>query len=208
MYKDFAGMIPEGREIIFVCIGTDRSTGDSFGPLVGERLKSLGYNVLGTLEYPVTAVNVNQIMNQLKQKYPNHFIIGVDAALGRVDSVGKVYVKKGAIKPGKGVGKAHLDPVGDLGLLGVVNVGGFLPHLVLQNTRLFKVFQMVDKAAEIVASSVPKPKNKIDLTALLKVDPEIKQPLKTKPERTASKTFYFDRTPMNSGYNSNRKGVR
>lgn len=64
--EKFAGrllmMILEGMqekrktEILFLCIGTDRSTGDSLGPLIGYKLKENGMRnarVLGTLEEPV-----------------------------------------------------------------------------------------------------------------------------------------------------------
>lgn len=45
-------------EILFLCIGTDRSTGDSLGPLIGYKLREKGMKnarVLGTLEEPVHA---------------------------------------------------------------------------------------------------------------------------------------------------------
>ena len=38
--------ISENQEIIYLCIGSDRSTGDSLGPLVGYRLDALSsFNV-------------------------------------------------------------------------------------------------------------------------------------------------------------------
>ena len=39
--KELLGLLPIGKNqpIVFVCIGTDRSTGDSLGPLVGTLLK-------------------------------------------------------------------------------------------------------------------------------------------------------------------------
>ena len=51
----------QNRPIIFVCIGTDRSTGDSLGPLVGYKLKYLSKNniyIYGTLENPIHAKNM------------------------------------------------------------------------------------------------------------------------------------------------------
>jgi len=45
--------------------------------------------------------------------------------------------------PGTGVNKT-LPPVGDLQVLGVVNVGGFMEYFVLQNTRLSAVMRMVE----------------------------------------------------------------
>jgi len=37
--RDVFDSVPIGRPIIMICIGTDRSTGDSLGPLVGTLLK-------------------------------------------------------------------------------------------------------------------------------------------------------------------------
>ena len=34
-------IMDENRDIIFLCIGTDRSTGDSLGPLIGYKLKPI-----------------------------------------------------------------------------------------------------------------------------------------------------------------------
>ena len=50
------------REVIILCIGSDRSTGDSLGPLVGHELNKYHLNnitVYGTLEDPVHAANLS-----------------------------------------------------------------------------------------------------------------------------------------------------
>ena len=47
--------------VIFLCIGTDRSTGDSLGPLVGHKLRKCRLKkaaVIGTLDKPVHAMNL------------------------------------------------------------------------------------------------------------------------------------------------------
>ena len=41
LYRELTPILKSKRVIIFLCIGTDRSTGDSLGPLVGYKLKSL-----------------------------------------------------------------------------------------------------------------------------------------------------------------------
>lgn len=44
------------KKLVFLCIGTDRSTGDSLGPLIGYKLKQerrRGTLVFGTLDRPV-----------------------------------------------------------------------------------------------------------------------------------------------------------
>ena len=46
-----------GRQIIVLCIGTDRSTGDALGPLTGSKMHSINMypHVFGTLDDPVCA---------------------------------------------------------------------------------------------------------------------------------------------------------
>jgi hypothetical protein len=49
--------------IVIVCVGTDRSTGDSLGPLVGTalaRFHSPLFHLYGTLDEPVHAVNLEE----------------------------------------------------------------------------------------------------------------------------------------------------
>lgn len=139
-------LLPINQEVLFVCIGTDRSTGDALGPLVGTRLEAEGYNVLGTLKDPVHAVNIDETIQSMNERYPNHFVVAIDACLGRVKSVGKINVHKGAVKPGAGVNK-DLPEVGDVAITGVVNVSGFMEFFVLQNTRLSLVMDMANEIA-------------------------------------------------------------
>ena len=49
--------------LILVCIGTDRSTGDALGPLVGTKLEQIdikNLQVFGTLDEPVHALNLEE----------------------------------------------------------------------------------------------------------------------------------------------------
>lgn len=136
------------REIVFVCVGTDRATGDCLGPLVGTRLKSFSrsINIYGTLQEPAHATNMMQVLDTLRQNYHHPLIIAVDACLGSYERVGFINVKKGSLKPGTALNKT-LPEIGDFYVSGVVNVGGFLEHMVLQNTRLYLVYQMADVIA-------------------------------------------------------------
>ncbi len=140
------------RELVIVCIGTDRSTGDSLGPLIGTKLKENGlssFTVYGTLEYPVHAVNLEENLQKIKDTHKKPFIIGIDACLGRLNSVGKITVAKGPVKPGAAVNK-NLPDVGDIHITGIVNIGGMMEYFVLQNTRLHVVMKM----AETIATSI------------------------------------------------------
>lgn len=144
----------EHERITVVCVGTDRSTGDALGPLVGARLADMcrGRNgavrVLGTLDEPVHATNLHDVVTDLRRAPDagRRSIIAIDACLGRTESVGYISVKRGPLHPGTGVHKS-LPAVGDFHIMGVVNVGGFMEYFVLQNTRLSFVMRMADVIA-------------------------------------------------------------
>lgn len=138
-----------GRPIVFICIGTDRSTGDSLGPLVGTFLEEKNiksFFVYGTLDNPIHAVNLAEKLREIKEKHLHPFIIAIDACLGRVKSVGVIEVGEGPVKPGAGVNK-DLPNVGNIHITGIVNVSGFMEFFVLQNTRLNLVLKMAKTMA-------------------------------------------------------------
>lgn len=137
------------QPIVIACIGTDRSTGDALGPLIGTILhekKPTHFHVYGTLENPIHAVNLAEQLELINNAHRNPFIIGIDACLGRLKSVGDVTLNAGALKPGAGVNK-QLPPVGEVHLTGIVNVSGFMEFFVLQNTRLNLVMKMAQTMA-------------------------------------------------------------
>lgn len=132
--------------LAFLCIGTDRSTGDSLGPLVGYKIKDLGsrkVHVCGTLEDPVHALNLPERTRGIKENLHKPFIIAIDACLGSLEHVGYIMMDTGPLRPGAGVNK-KIDPVGDMHINGIVNVYGFLDFFILQNTRLCTVMKMAD----------------------------------------------------------------
>lgn len=136
----------KNRELVIVCIGTDRSSGDSLGPLVGTKLterKLQYFKVYGTLENPVHALNLEETIKSIKNSYRNPFIIAVDACLGRRESVGQISYIEGPILPGAAM-KKSIPPTGDAHIAGIVNVGGNFEFMVIQNTRLYTVMKMAD----------------------------------------------------------------
>ncbi len=144
--------IPKQEKIICVCIGTDRSTGDSLGPIVGTFLKKQplpDIEVWGTLDEPVHAINLKSTLEQISQRYHHPTILAVDACLGQSKNVGSIQVGLGPIKPGAGVNK-DLPEIGQIHITGIVNVAGFMEYVVLQNTRL----SLVMKMAEIISTSL------------------------------------------------------
>ncbi|WP_264183996.1 spore protease YyaC [Bacillus shivajii] len=153
MAKQMATYFPtDNRDIVIVCIGTDRSTGDSLGPLVGTKISERlhhGITVYGTLEEPVHAKNLEDTLQMISVSHKSPFIIGIDACLGRSSSVGIMTLGEGPVRPGIAV-KKQLPSVGDIHITGIVNVSGFMEMMVLQNTRL----SIVMKMANIISRSI------------------------------------------------------
>ena len=132
--------------IVILCIGTDRCTGDSLGPLVGYKLCNLPYinvHVMGTLEEPVHAKNLDKYIAQIKESFKHPLIVAVDACLGKIEHIGFVVLSNKPIKPGAGLNK-DLPEVGDISIAGIVNCCGFMDYTILQNTRLNTVMKMSD----------------------------------------------------------------
>jgi putative sporulation protein YyaC len=136
--------LSQNRQRLVVCIGSDRSTGDSLGPLVGAYLKQLSLPrtiIWGTLADPVHALNLENYTQKIESDESRPLVIAVDASLGKPGSVGLIEVGRGPLIPGAGVNK-KLPPVGHIYLSGIVNLGGFMEQMVLQSTRLFHVLEI------------------------------------------------------------------
>lgn len=128
------------KGVLLFCIGTDRSTGDSLGPLIGHKLKRAGLKdrritVVGTLDSPVHAMNLEQAIFMVQHCYPDHVIVAVDASVGQTEHVGCITLGKGALRPGLGVCK-ELQEVGDIFITGIVGGYGNYDPLMLQSVRL------------------------------------------------------------------------
>ena len=140
------------RNYIVICIGTDRSTGDSLGPLTGSFLNELRpkyLNIHGTLHDPIHAQNLTKHINLIKRQYKDPFIIAIDACLGRSKAVGNIITGLGPLKPGAALNK-DLPSIGNIHITGVVNISGFMEYAILQNTRLSVVIDMSKKIASIL----------------------------------------------------------
>jgi putative sporulation protein YyaC len=144
------------REIIFLCIGSDRSTGDSLGPMMGTMLteKDIPYPVYGTLEKPVHALNLKKILKEINQTHKDAFIIGIDACLGDESQIGYIFLKEGPLVPGMAVNK-KLPSVGEYHMKAVVNYLDLLsPAQSLNNTRLFAVIKIAEVMTKIITTAV------------------------------------------------------
>lgn len=153
IFQALKQLTPNGAKPIFICIGSDLVLGDSLGPLVGTMLKSRGAKsfIYGTLNFPITAKEVEYAGKHLKQMHPNAISIAIDAAVGNPNDVGLIRVCDKGLKPGLGVNK-DLGVVGDLSIIAVVAAKS------LQNAHLFNLtrLNLVYKMAEVITSGIEK----------------------------------------------------
>ena len=136
--------INKKKGIIIVCIGTDRSTGDCLGPLLGYKLKEIENSrikVFGTLKHPVHALNLDYYLEEIKNEFRNWIIIAVDASVGISDHVGLVTISQGPLSPGAGVGK-DISTVGDISITGIVTSSRSPENLM--GVRLSIIMDMVE----------------------------------------------------------------
>ncbi len=119
--------------------------GDSLGPLIGSKLAaevSGDVTVIGTLEHPVHAVNLDRTIEEMEEHYPDAIIVAVDAAVGRWDHVGLVTPEKGPLRPGLGARK-NLPPLATFPSPGS-SAGRSGDPLFLQSIRLSQVMRLAD----------------------------------------------------------------
>lgn len=141
----FLEQIPfDHPNLVFCCIGTDRSTGDALGPMTGSfltQLFSFPFQIVGTLDNPLHALNIKEIMDELNSSPNKPYIIAIDACLGSANNIGQIIIHPGPLFPGKAV-KKELPPIGEISIKAIVNIGGFMEYNVLQSTRLNITYEM------------------------------------------------------------------
>ena len=136
------------RPVAFACIGTDRSTGDALGPLVGQRLLKLGFDpdgghrdARGAAPRPQPRASACGRCGRTRRA-PSWW--RSTRPSGRRRASASVNLRRGGLLPGQGVGKA-LPAVGELSLTATVNVqAGALDVQILQSTRLYLVQELAE----------------------------------------------------------------
>lgn len=135
---------------VFVCIGSDRVTGDSLGPLVGTTLyhsADFPFPVYGTLHQPIHALNLDTTVSMIKYRHPGCPIVAIDASLGTRRHQQYITICKGSLQPGAGVDKDLIE-VGDIAITGIINVSGRYSQTALQNTRLANVMSLANSICQ------------------------------------------------------------
>ncbi|WP_027085679.1 spore protease YyaC [Cohnella panacarvi] len=141
------------EQLTFVCIGTDRSTGDSLGPLVGTMLEESGFRrVIGTLREPCDADRLPQMADRFaREAEEGRTLVAIDACLGRPEGVGAYLVSSGPLVPAQSVGRTF-PPIGAYSIAAIVNENGPKPYWTLQTTSLYRVIGMAKDIADALTT--------------------------------------------------------
>lgn len=146
---------PEGdQKIPILCIGTDKSSGDSFGPFVGtfiNQKRLTNFEAYGNLEHPVHNRNLVEYIEMLEKRY--EFIIALDCAIGKSENIGKIQINQGPLQPGSGIG-FNLPSVGAINICGIVGTQGVdhgMTLSLLNSVRLNLVIRMANVTARAFA---------------------------------------------------------
>lgn len=144
-------------ELVILCIGTDKITGDCFGPLVGSFLIKLfeNYNIFnisiyGTLENNINYNNIDKVLGRIYKIHKKPCIVVVDAALSKKENIGKIYVSDEKTILGKSLNKNNL-LVGDISIKAVVGKDYKISKynfINLQNTSLNIVMNLANIVSE------------------------------------------------------------
>ena len=130
-------------DTVIVCIGTDKCIGDCLGPLVGTILEDNFFPlpIYGTIASPIHALNIDKRLDEIKNIHPTSCIIGIDACLGEVKSIGEIHTRDYPIHPGKGVGK-NLPDVGKASIIGIIDSSENSDFFSSRSIRLALVLDM------------------------------------------------------------------
>lgn len=143
-------------DYVFLCVGSDKIIGDSYGPLVGEKLEELLKNmyqnikVFGTLKSTVSAINLNQTIEKIYKDYKEPCVIAIDSALSQSEQIGRIMVSNSKMQCGKVTNK-KMNLVGDVSIKGIVAKNYKIPKYnfsSLQNTSLGGVIKLANITAE------------------------------------------------------------
>lgn len=141
IYKKIRGQ----RQVVFLCVGSDRFVSDSLAPIVAEIMRHT-YNipaiVYGGVGYNVNATNLMEVVHYIESRYEDALLVLIDATLDT--NVGEVIIRDSAFA---GVGKCLPNrKLGDVAILGVV--GRRVADFNLNSTRLKVVLDMAEFIAK------------------------------------------------------------
>lgn len=147
------------NNILFLCIGDSNIVGDSLGPLIGSFIQrnkdtiqtSVNIEVIGTMDFPVNYITINNIINNPKE---NTFIIIIDSALGSEKNIGKIIIDEDTLCAGQGVNKGKYLS-GDITIRGVVGKNHNNAKLNTIELKNVSSVQIENMAYNIISTLIP-----------------------------------------------------
>lgn len=148
------------NDIVFLCIGTDRVIGDCLGPITGSLLKNIykKENVYGDLDDNLTFENIGEKLDEVYTKYPNPYVVAIDAALSSESNIGKIFIDSDGINFGEGLDKGSKN-IGNLGIKVVVGKdynNNEMNFQALQNVHLSEVIKLSKKTVDGISTALKK----------------------------------------------------
>lgn len=123
------------RVPFFICIGTPLNSFDCVGPMLGTKLKEMGFNVFGTMDNPVHAKNIgqhNHIFEGLSKGLLGEIyqVVGVDASIN-IPSSDAYRVFNAPLRPGAGIGRS-LPHIGEA----CIHINSMMQYRAFKKLRL------------------------------------------------------------------------
>lgn len=140
-------------KLLFLCIGSEKISGDCIGPIVGTLLKEkyrIPYPVLGTEDNSVNGANIRAYRDNIKKYFPDYKIIAVDSAVGDDKDLWTLKIREGGVRAG-GALNPSVEYYGEVGILAVV---GSKSGNVLDNLLSAPYSKIVDFAERIAKTIV------------------------------------------------------
>lgn len=139
--------------LVFLCIGTNKVSGDSLGPIVGSLLDKRNQNshIYGTIQSPIHAKILKQSLEEIDSTFDENrtLVIAIDACLGEANQIGNISIRKGPLSPGAGIAK-HFPSIGDVSIVGVVNSNKEPILSTLENTKISTVWSISEMIVNIL----------------------------------------------------------
>ncbi len=162
-FNNIINLNNQKRNIVFLCLGTSIITGDSFGPIVGTKLKkTLGKSgnikIIGDLKEEMTYNKIHENIEYIKEKYSNSLIIVLDAALSDKRDVGKIFIQNRGLKYAESLHKKNKF-IGNISIKAVV---GENMNNNMQNFKTLKnvSFDNMESMCNIVSKGIIEVMNK------------------------------------------------
>ena len=140
-------------DMVFACVGTDAVILDSLGPMVGTMLKKRNpnINIYGTLDDPITGLNIRSKVKTIKKNHPNAVVIAIDACMVcDTENIHDVYLLNKPLKPGGGIDRT-LPKIGNYTIKGATT---HVDNQNLSNGRMRYIYNMAEQIVDIIIDSL------------------------------------------------------